>query len=84
MTDTPRAQHVELTAEELRVDLVDGRSVIVPISWFPRLRSATPEQRNNWRLIGQGVGIHWEDLDEDLSVRGLLTSTTPPAIQARS
>ena len=78
MTDQPRAQHVEVNADELRVDLVDGRTIIVPLAWFPRLREATPEQRSHWRLIGQGVGIHWEDVDEDLSVNGLLTSTRPP------
>lgn len=84
MTDQPRAQHVEVNGDELRVDLVDGRTVIVPLSWFPRLRDATPEQRSHWRLIGQGLGIHWDDVDEDLSVKGLLTSTSPPAARSRS
>lgn len=49
----------------------------VPLEWFPRLRDGTPEQRNNWELIGRGVGIHWPDLDEDLSVRGLLAPAVP-------
>lgn len=56
----------------LRVTLADGRELAAPIEWFPRLRDATPEQRANWRLIGRGQGIHWPDIDEDLSVAGLL------------
>jgi Protein of unknown function (DUF2442) len=58
--------------DALRVRLADGREISVPLEWFPRLRDASPEQRSHWRLIGRGVGIHWEDLDEDLSVAGLL------------
>ena len=58
--------------EMLRVQLSDGREISVPLEWFPRLREATPAQRHNWRLIGRGVGIHWEDIDEDISVAGLL------------
>ena len=57
----------------LRVQLSDGRSITVPLEWFPKLRDASPEQRANWRLIGKGVGIHWEDLDEDLSVSALMS-----------
>ncbi len=53
--------------------LSDGREVSVPLEWYPRLRNATEKQRANWRLIGQGVGIHWEDVDEDISVAGLLS-----------
>ena len=56
----------------LHVQLSDGREIGVPLEWFPRLRDATEEQRANWRLIGKGVGIHWEDIDQDLSVEGLL------------
>jgi hypothetical protein len=52
--------------------LADGRELAVPLEWFPRLRDATPEQRSNWRLIGRGQGIHWADVDEDISVAGLL------------
>ncbi len=63
---------VRFDEEMLHVQLSDGREISVPLEWFPRLRSATNEQRANWRLIGKGVGIHWEDLDEDLSVEGLL------------
>jgi len=56
----------------LYVQLSDGREVGVPLEWFPSLRDATADQRANWRLIGRGIGIHWEELDEDLSVEGLL------------
>lgn len=56
----------------LRVTLADGRELAVPLEWFPRLRDATEKQRGNWRLIGRGQGIHWPDVDEDLSVAGLL------------
>ena len=58
--------------DEIHVRLGDGRTVSVPLSWFPRLASATAEQRADWRLIGRGEGIHWPQLDEDLSVAGLL------------
>ncbi|UYM15697.1 DUF2442 domain-containing protein [Endozoicomonas euniceicola] len=69
----PLAQHVKCSESELTVTLVDGRVLIVPISWFPTLASATKEQLNNWELLGEGDGIHWPDLDEDLSVKGLLS-----------
>ncbi|HET6146224.1 MAG TPA: DUF2442 domain-containing protein [Polyangia bacterium] len=57
---------------ELVVELEDGRSVHVPLEWFPKLRDAAPEDLAEWRLVGHGVGIHWPKLDEDISVRGLL------------
>ena len=66
------AMDVQFTEDALHVRLIDGREILVPLEWFPRLRDATAEQRAKWRLIGRGVGIHWEDLDEDLSVAGLL------------
>jgi hypothetical protein len=66
------AAEVHCTDDALHVRLLDGREIVVPLEWFPRLRDATPEQRTNWRLIGRGVGIHWEEIDEDLSVVGLL------------
>jgi hypothetical protein len=56
----------------LRVVLADGRELAVPLEWFPKLRDATPVQRKNWRFIGRGQGIHWPDVDEDISVAGLL------------
>ncbi len=66
------ATDIRFDADRMHVQLSDGREIIVPLEWFPSLRNATDEQRNRWRLIGKGVGIHWEDLDEDISVAGLL------------
>ena len=71
---TTAAQNVTTSDDPLIVDLADGRTITVPLAWFPRLPRATPKQRANWRLIGRGVGIHWEDVDEDISVRTLLAS----------
>ena len=68
----PEALNVSLTDDTLSVDLSDGRSISVPIAWFPRLLHASVQERNNWRLIGRGQGIHWEDIDEDISIEGLL------------
>ena len=65
---------VEVLDAELIVRLSDGRTVSAPLAWFPRLLHGTPEQRKNWRLIGKGVGIHWPELDEDISVRSLLAT----------
>ena len=70
--EVPNAEKVTVTEDTLSVDLSDGRTLSVPLAWFPRLVHATSEERNNWRLIGKGQGIHWEDLDEDISVEGLL------------
>ncbi len=64
--------NVYFDADVMHVVLADGRRISVPLEWFPRLRRATEEQRELWRLIGGGVGIHWEELDEDLSVARLL------------
>ena len=66
------AQNVKVTDDALIVDLSDGRTVSVPLAWFPRLLHGTPEERNKWRLIGDGEGIHWPDLDEDISVENLI------------
>ena len=68
----PEAQQVRVTDTELTVDLVDGRTISVPLAWYPRLSHATPAEREHWRLIGRGEGIHWPDLDEDISVEGLI------------
>ena len=68
----PEALDVLLTDDTLSVDLSDGRSISVPIAWFPRLLHSTEQERNNWRFIGKGQGIHWEDIDEDISIEGLL------------
>ena len=68
------ATAVEVLAddESLRVTLADAREISVPLMWFPRLLAATPQQRSNWRLIGRGIGIAWDELDEHISVAGLL------------
>lgn len=66
------ATGVRFDVSSMRVQLSDGREIAVPLEWFPALCDATDKQRNNWRLIGKGVGIHWEDLDEDVSVEALL------------
>ena len=68
----PLASAVQVTESELSVALKDGRSISVPLAWFPRLLHGTAEERQNWELLGDGEGIHWPDLDEDISVEGLL------------
>ncbi|NIO19859.1 MAG: DUF2442 domain-containing protein [Candidatus Aenigmarchaeota archaeon] len=70
--EVPYAENVRVTKDTLSVDLSDGRTISAPLDWFPRLVYATQKERNNWRLIGRGHGIHWEDIDEDISVEGLL------------
>ena len=64
--------NVSVSDDALAVDLADGRTITVPLAWFPRLAHGTPAERANWRLIGGGEGIHWPDLDEDISVQSLL------------
>jgi hypothetical protein len=66
------AQRVTASDEALSVDLADGRTITVPRAWFPRLSHGSPTERANWRLVGGGVGVHWPDLDEDISVESLL------------
>lgn len=66
------ATDVRVTPDVIHVILADGRELSAPLAWFPRLLAATPEQRKNWRLIGHGQGIHWPDVDEDISVTSLL------------
>lgn len=70
--ETPKAVEATVTEDTLSVELNDGRTISVPLEWFPRLLAGTPKERTRWRLIGHGQGIHWEDLDEDISVEGLL------------
>ena len=70
--EQPRATEIAFEASEMIVTLEDGRVLHVPLEWFPRLRDAKKTERGNWRLIGNGIGVHWPDLDEDLSVPGLL------------
>lgn len=67
-----RVRDVHVTEDTLAVDLADGRTIIVPLAWYPRLLDANTEQRNHWKIAGAGYGIHWPDLDEDLSTEGLL------------
>jgi len=68
-----RAQNVVVGEDTLEVDLSDGRSISAPLAWYPRLLNGTAAERRNWRLIGGGEGIHWPDLDEDISVENLLS-----------
>lgn len=72
------AKEVRMDEHMLHVLLVDGREVSVPLEWFPRLHKAGRAERRNWRFIGDGVGIHWPDLDEDISVAALLSSSDEP------
>ena len=74
----PRIRKVRVTKEEIIVDLLDGRVISVPLAWSWRLSDATPAQRGNFRLIGSGQGVHWPELDEDISVEGLLHGTPAP------
>jgi hypothetical protein len=75
-----RVAGVAFDAERLIVDLMDGRTIAVPLAWYPRLLDATPEQRSDWEIAGGGYGIHWPQIDEDLSVEGLLRGA--PAARA--
>ena len=73
MLTSPIATEVRFGEHMLHVLLEDGREISAPLAWYPRLRDATPQARANWRLIGHGEGIHWPDVDEDISVLGLLS-----------
>ena len=73
----PRAKEVRITDDELCVLLADGRRISVPLTWYPRLLRATPQQRSRFEILGEGQGIHWPEIDEDLSVDGLLRGTKP-------
>lgn len=72
LNEAPRAMAVECSDDELRVSLTDGRTLSVPVAWFPRLAHASPAQRADYELLGDGQGIHWPAVDEDISVMGLL------------
>lgn len=80
--EVPGATRVTVTDDTLSVDLSDGRTISVPLAWFPRLLHGTKKERNNWRLIGKGYGLHWEDLDEDISVENLLLGQASGESQA--
>jgi len=70
--EIPKAQQVVITEDTLTVDLSDGRTISVPLAWYPRLLHGTPNERNNWRFIADNQGIHWSDLDEDISVKNII------------
>ena len=73
-----RVRDVRVSEDTISVDLFDGRTITVPLVWYPRLLHAEPEQRANWRIAGAGYGIHWPDLDEDLTTQGLLQGARAP------
>jgi len=83
MPTDERLKDVCFTDDTMSVDLMDGRSISVPLVWYPRLLNATKKQRKNWTPCGGGYGIHWEDLDEDLSTEGLLMGIPAPAARLR-
>ncbi len=78
-----RVADVRCDAAYLTVDLMDGRTIAVPLAWYPKLVAATPEQRAHWQRAGAGYGIYWPDIDEDLSTEGLLRGAPAPAFAAR-
>jgi len=79
-----RVKDVRFTEDTMAVDLVDGRTITVPLVWYPRLLGATPEQRRNWQISSAGFGIHWPDVDEDLSTEGLLRGAPAAPETART
>lgn len=79
-----RVKNVHFTEDTFSVDLIDGRTITVPLAWYPRLLHATPEQLNKWQVSGGGYGIHWPDLDEDLSTEGLLRGAPAPRKSTRA
>jgi len=72
LLEIPQAQNVVVTDDALTVDLSDGRTISVPLAWYPRLLHSTPNERNNWRFIGGNDGIHWPDIDEDISIKNII------------
>jgi hypothetical protein len=78
-----RVRSVIVDEERLSVELMDGRAIAVPLAWYPRLARATPAERSNWRIAGGGFGIHWPDIDEDLSTEGLLRGAPSPELGRR-
>lgn len=79
-----RVRDVRVTEDSISVDLFDGRTITVPLAWYPRLLHAAPEQRSNWRIAGAGYGINWPDLDEDLTTQGLLQGARAPRRKAEA
>jgi hypothetical protein len=78
-----RVRDVRVSEDALTVDLMDGRTISVPLVWYPRLLEGTPKERSNWKVSAAGYGIHWPDLDEDLSTEGLLRGAPAPASARR-
>ena len=78
-----RVKDVQFTEDTIAVDLIDGRTIVVPLAWYPSLLDATAEQRRNWQMSGAGYGIHWPDIDEDLSTEGLLRGAPAAAARVR-
>ncbi|MCX6131877.1 MAG: DUF2442 domain-containing protein [Proteobacteria bacterium] len=74
----PAVKAARFDEDNIIVDLIDGRTIAVPLAWFPKLLAATPQQRNNWQISGGGYGLHWPDIDEDLSAEGLLRGAPAP------
>lgn len=72
LLEVPKIQGITVTDDTLSADLSDGRTISVPLAWYPRLMNASVEERNNWRFIANGEGIHWTQLDEDISIRNLI------------
>ena len=83
MSADERVRDVRLSEDTLTVGLMDGRTISVPLVWYPRLLDGTPKQRSNWKVSAAGYGIHWPDLDEDLSTEGLLRGAPAPGASAR-
>jgi Protein of unknown function (DUF2442) len=78
-----RVRGVSTKDDELSVGLMDGRTITVPLAWYPRLADATPQQREHWQIAGARYGIHWPDLDEDLSTEGMLRGLPDPHNSAK-
>ncbi len=78
-----RVKAVHFTEETISTDLMDGRTITVPLSWYPRLLHASVAQRNAWQICGGGYGIHWEEIDEDLSTEGMLRGAPAPGASAQ-
>jgi hypothetical protein len=83
LTADERVRDVRVSQDTLTVDLMDGRTIPVPLVWYPRLLTGTAKQRSNWKVCAAGYGIHWPDLDEDLSTEGLLRGAPAPGASVR-
>jgi hypothetical protein len=82
--ETLRASELHVSENELEVLLMDGRRITIPLVWFPKILHATKEQRNHWEFLGDGEGIHWPDIDEDLSINGLVQGIKAPKLKESS